>query len=196
MQRLTPCEVLNIEAQQYVEKWAEIIRESKLPKTLFNKINKTNKWYQLPIFDAKGILFSYFVRNDMKFISNSSSHLVRDNFYIIYSKIDELLLFSLLNNYYTFYQLEQLGKKYGAGLLKLQRYDIEELMFPDIDIFTVKEKMQLTKLAQMLIDTGDNKIIGQITKIISAHSHVDYESIVESYIKIKTLRLEGCTNEQ
>lgn len=29
------------------------------------------------------------------------------------------LLFALLNNYYTYYQLELSGKRYGAGLLKL-----------------------------------------------------------------------------
>lgn len=57
--------------------------------------------------NGKGIVFSYFVRNDMKFIMNNLGYLVRDNFYIIKAQIDEYLMFALLNNYYTYYQLEK-----------------------------------------------------------------------------------------
>ena len=68
----------------------------------------------------------------MKFVMNETSAFARDNFYVIKPKVDKWVLFALLNNYYTYYQLELSGKRYGAGLLKLQRYDIEELTFAGI----------------------------------------------------------------
>ena len=50
-----------------------------------------------------------FVRNDMKFVSHDGKALVRDNFYIISSKVDKMFMFALLNNYYTF---DNVGARY------------------------------------------------------------------------------------
>ncbi len=105
-----------------------------------------------------------------------------------------MLVFALLNNYYTFFQLEKVGKKYGAGLLKLQRYDIEELKFPDIALFLDKEIEQLKVLSQELILTGNPDLIGEITRIIANHADVNYETVVEYYFEIKKQRLEGLAN--
>ncbi|EME3493623.1 hypothetical protein UL362_002224, partial [Enterococcus faecium] len=127
---------------------------------------------------------------DMKFILNESV-LARDNFYIIKPKIDKYLMFALLNNYYTYYQLEKNGKTYGAGLLKLQRYDIENLMFPNLDEFNEEEVEQLILASRNLSKYGDESEIQTISKIISNHSAVEYSSIVESLDRIKELRLKG-----
>ncbi len=54
--------------------------------------------------------------------------IVRDNFYIINCDFDEKLAFALLNNYYKFIiSLKKIGKKYGNGLLKIQKYDFNNL---------------------------------------------------------------------
>lgn len=175
----------------YVEEWKKRISESNGPKTLITKMNSSDDWYRLKLFDCKGIIFSYFVRNDMKFVLHQSDCLVRDNFYIIYPKIDIWLLFGLLNNYYTFYQLECMGKKYGAGLLKLQRYDIENLKFPNIFQITEEDKAKIVKLAKKLSIDGNRKHINTITKIIAGYSDMDYESIFEQYSHKKKSRQEG-----
>lgn len=182
------------EIQNYASKWKERIKSFGRPKTLLAKIDATESWFLIKSIDSVGILFSYFVRNDMKFIFNNTGCLARDNFYIIKPYIDTMLVFALLNNYYTFFQLEKVGKKYGAGLLKLQRYDIEELKFPDIALFLDKEIEQLKVLSQELILTGNPDLIGEITRIIANHADVNYETVVEYYFEIKKQRLEGLAN--
>ena len=136
-----------------------------------------------------GIIFSYFVRNDMKFVMNNSECLVRDNFYIIKPKIDAYLMLALLNNYFIYYQLEKRGKKYGAGLLKLQRYDMEALMFPDIHLFSDEDKGRLAEAAKALVDTGDKSNIRKITEIIAPHAEVSLARIMDLYEGIRKFRL-------
>ncbi|HGI5452392.1 TPA: N-6 DNA methylase [Streptococcus pyogenes] len=179
------------EVFEYLEFNKKQIIQSKSPKTLYTKIQKGNKeWYKIVPFDSTGIIFNYFVRNEMKFILNKS-HLVRDNFYIIKPKINIDLMFALLNNYYTYYQLEKNGKKYGAGLLKLQRYDIESIKFPNIDDFSLEDTKKLCSLSKKLYTSGDTKNIERITKIISKYSLIDFKSI-ENYLHlIKNNRLKG-----
>lgn len=177
---------------EYLSKWKTIITENKEPKTLYAKITKNDKdWFFIKPVNSNGILFSYFVRNEMKFILNDSGFIVRDNFYIIKPKIDIMLAFSLLNNYYTFLQLEISGKKYGAGLLKLQGYDIEALKFPDIKSFNSLDIERLKELSSKLCITGDISIVDDITRIISKYSAISFEETVDNYLRVKKRRLEA-----
>ena len=125
----------------------------------------------------------------MKFVMNNSECLVRDNFYIIKPKIDAYLMLALLNNYFIYYQLEKRGKKYGAGLLKLQRYDMEALMFPDIHLFSDEDKGRLAEAAKALVDTGDKSNIRKITEIIAPHAEVSLARITDLYEGIRKFRL-------
>ena len=185
---------LNDEVNDYLTNWKESILEESSPKTLYEKIQQGSPWYTIKPIDSKGILFSYFVRNDMKFIDNEKGTLVRDNFYVIYPKIDKTLLFGLLNNYYTYFQLEKSGKKYGAGLLKLQRYDIEDLIFPDISLISQHDKEEICKLSEKLLFRNDISYVREITSIISSYSTMSYEEITDQFTELKKHRLEGYTN--
>lgn len=175
----------------YISEWEKRIKISGKPKTLLARIDISESWYLIKPVDSLGILFSYFVRNDMKFIFNNTGWFARDNFYIIKPNIDAVLAFALLNNYYTFFQLEKSGKQYGAGLLKLQRYDIEELRFPDITSFLDNDIEKLKALSKELIINGNTDLISEITKIIAKYSDVNYKMIVEHYFAIKKQRLVG-----
>lgn len=179
------------EIKKYIDYWEKKILDEKSPKTLHEKIKKGQQWYIIKQLDSQGILFSYFVRNDMKFVLNNNGYLARDNFYIIKPKIDEYLLFALLNNYFTYYQLEQFGKKYGAGLLKLQRYDIENLKFPNVNIFSEFDINRLREMALSLEKTGNKNIVTEITKIIAKYTDWRYEKIMKKYESIKKDRLEA-----
>lgn len=176
---------------EYVKYWKKRILENQKPQTLLNKIATTKTWYKLNLFECEGIIFSYFVRNDMKFVMNEEQCLIRDNFYIIFPKIDKWILFSLLNNYYTYYQLESLGKKYGAGLLKLQRYDIASISFPDIDDIKENDMQLLQKYGTRLAQKGDKKCIDDITKVLSAYSECGFNKIKQKYETKRKKRLEG-----
>ena len=181
--------VISNDVSLYLEEWKKKIKKEKKPKTLFEKIQSDPNWYKITPIESKGILFSYFVRNDMKFIMNESGVLARDNFYIIRPTINIYLLFALLNSLYTYYQLEYNGKRYGAGLLKVQKYDVENLSFPDINSFTENDSKSLVDLAQTMVRTNESKV-WEITKVISAYTAWDFQKITDSYESIKKSRLE------
>lgn len=178
------------EISSYLDFWKNKIIQEQKPKTLYLKVNSTDKWYEIREICGEGILFSYFVRNDMKFVMNETGVLARDNFYVIKPKVDKWIMFALLNNYYTYYQLELRGKKYGAGLLKLQRYDIEGLYFPDYDSISDSDKKQMVALSHKLLESADVSVIDEITKLISKYSSINYEEIIERYATTKLNRLE------
>lgn len=178
------------EVMEYIEYWKNKIIIEKKPKTLYMKVNNSDRWYELREICGEGILFGYFVRNDMKFIMNETGVLARDNFYVIKPKIDKWILFALLNNYYTYYQLEVSGKRYGAGLLKLQKYDVEALTFPKYCDISYDDKKELERLSRMLVGNDEESIIYDITSVISKYSCVSCEEISERYFEVKSGRLE------
>lgn len=188
---IAPGQKLNIEMKNYIKAMKEQLRRDKKHKTLYEKAESSKEWYTLNPVDSDGILFSYFVRNDMKFIMNTANILARDNFYIIYPLINKYLMFALLNNYYTYYQLEVIGKKYGAGLLKIQRYDIENLKFVDVDRISVEDNKHLIFLATELANESKTDNIEEITKVLSKYSNIDFERIAWAYKNVKGKRLEA-----
>lgn len=185
-----PCEKsVTPKAIEYIESWKKKIFREKKPKALCASAGKKNNWYELRETNGEGILFSYFVRNDMKFIMNDRDTAVRDNFYIIKPKIDRWVLFALLNNYFTYCQLEENGKRYGAGLLKIQTYDIENLTFPDCDKFFLRDKQLLIGLGKRLVRFGRRSDIDEITKVLSRYSPTSYGAIARRYELAKAKRL-------
>lgn len=109
------------EIKAYISKYEQEIKLHSSPRALYDKIQSDKNWFALHAVNSSGILFSYFVRNDMKFVYNESNYLARDNFYIIKqnNNTDELILFALLNNYYTFYQLEKKWEKLWRRSFKI-----------------------------------------------------------------------------
>ena len=176
--------------RQYLSACEAEIISNKKPKAIYDKIVRNENWSALRTFDCSGIVFGYFVRSEMKFVLNTEKHLVRDNFYVIHPLLDDYLVFALLNNYFTFYQLEKAGKKYGAGLLKLQRYDLEALVFPDLNKFSKDQKDALVSAAKTLLETSDSSVICEITKIIADATGNLYSLIENLYLSEKRHRLE------
>ncbi len=95
-----------------------------------------------------------------------------------------------MNNYYIYYQLENIGKRYGAGLLKIQRYDFDSLKFPNFKEFSNEDILLLKKEAKMLLSENSMIAIDNITKIISKYSSISYSKIKQLYEETKQLRLE------
>lgn len=183
-------EPLSKTTKYYLEKQKKEILLNKKPVALYQKILNNENWYTLPLISSRGLIFSYFIRNDIRFIKNDTNSIVRDNFYIITPKINSNLLFALLNNYYTFYQLELLGKKYGAGLLKIQRYDLEKIMFPNHLLFSQDDLILLDNLSNQLMLTGNKEIVLEITRVISKYTLADVDFITTQYSLLKKQRLE------
>ena len=96
----------------------------------------------------------------------------------------------LLGYYGFFFKLEKIGKKYGAGLLKIQRYDFENLKFPDFNTFSDEDIALLKREAKLLSFGNSTSAVDNITKIISKYSNVNHIKIKQLYEDAKHLRLE------
>lgn len=189
---LYPAGVISEEIEVYLANWKKRILASGKPRTLYRKINSGMPgWYCLPPCDHAGILFGYAVRERMKFVLNERGIVARDNFLVLKPAIDVWLLFALLNNYYTFWQLENAGKLYGGGILKLQAYDLAQLRFPDTSALTAKERLR--ELAMELAQCGDPTLIAKITQILADHYPATYDEICAKYFQKKSQRLHGAS---
>ena len=72
----------------------------------------------------------------------------------------------------------------------MQRYDIEGLYFPDYEMISDSDKKEMVILSHKLLESADSAIIGEITKLISKYSRINYKEITERYVEIKSNRLE------
>lgn len=160
----------NEEELIYLENCAMVILKEGKPQTLKTIIENGQNWYSISMPPSAQIIFSYIVRNNIKFVLNEGERNVRDNFYMISAKKENpLLLMALLNNYHVFLQLERCGKTYGKGLLKLQKYDIDAIDIPHPSRIAPKDKQELIRLAENLVATADEQIITNITNVLSKY---------------------------
>lgn len=184
--------VLTKDTKDYINKYENEIILAKKPKTLYEKIiNGNDKWFYINKIESEGIIFSYIIRENIKFILNKDIGLVRDNFYIIKPQKDINIIFVLLNSYYTYYQLETLGKNHGGGVLKLQRYDMEKIVLPNYLEFSKTDLKKLNQISLALQKTRDGApIVEEISKIISKYSNVKFEKVKKEYLDLKNIRLK------
>ncbi len=56
-----------------------------------------------------------------------------------------------------YYQLEKIGKKYGNGLLKIQKYDFNNLNIVDPLKITINDKKKLIELSEKIISGKSKK---------------------------------------
>ena len=178
------------EEEVYLFNTKKKIKLEETPKGLYNKILKNTDWYAYNNINTKGIIFSYIIRNNIKFIMNNRDVVIRDNFYIINPEIDKYLLFALLNNHYTYLQLEILGKKHGNGILKLQKYDIDKIILPNIYKIEEVDIQVLIALGKRLHGVHDGEeIIKEINLIISKYANISARDVTLNLEKYKKERL-------
>lgn len=180
-------DTLSEEEEAYLENSAKVILKEGKPLTLKSLIDDGQPWYYITVPKTAQIVFSYIVRNNLKFVLNAEKCNVRDNFYMISSRYDSLLLMALLNNYYVYRQLENLGKSYGKGLLKLQKYDIDEIKVPHPETIQEEDKAKLVQLLEELVKSSDECHIDAITNLLAPY--YGYNGVKEQYIELKSKRL-------
>lgn len=179
--------VIEGHVKRYIDNWENTILSTGKPKNIVNNIQVGGKWYVLPRQKIADIFFPYIIRDKIRFIYNESKVLARDNFYTITSDVDSFLLLALLNNYFTYSQLERCGKLYGNGILKLQKYDLEGLMIPNPKSLNKKVKQTLIDFARGLFSNAQNSNVKKITKLVQPYYQVD--NIYELYESQKKARL-------
>lgn len=172
----TSKEYLPSEIKNYIEDYEKEILSGNVHgfKIVKEKIkNNPYNWYRVKVNNPSLLIFSYFIRRNKKFILNLDRIIVRGNFYEIEPKqeINPFLLLSILNSSYARCQLEFIGRSYGEGLLKIQKYELEE--FHIINPFKIKEKdidclILLGKALSEVLDDGE-EIIDQIDLILEKY---------------------------
>lgn len=183
-----PGDTLNEEEKAYIENCTRLIKKEGTPQTLKKLIDSGLPWHYVTVPPCAQIIFSYIIRKNIKFVLNSKRCNVRDNFYMISSPHDPMLLMALLNNYHVFNQLESHGKSYGKGLLKLQKYDIDDIKMPHPSQLSPNDKARLIALSEELVRTDDTTLLDAITTTLAAY-YGEPTSAKEQYMEQKRKRL-------
>ena len=64
-------------------------------------------------------------------------------------------------------------------------------MFIDLDYVSKEDVKQLEILGKKLVDTRNNNLIFEITKLISNYASMSYENLITEFKAIKNRRLEA-----
>lgn len=180
-------DVLNEDETNYLENCSHLILKEGKPQTLKSMIENGQPWYYITLPKTAQIIFSYIVRNNLKFVLNERMCNVRDNFYMISSSHNKYLLLALLNNYHVFCQLELCGKRYGKGVLKLQTYDICDIKIPHPTTLSKNDADRLIELSEDLIASSDEVKIKAISDILNPYYGI--ENAQDKFLELKTKRL-------
>lgn len=176
------------EIQEYINKSESLILEEGSPKTLVSLINDGKIWYTISLPEVSDIIFPYIIRDSVRFILNDVKVIARDNFYTIKSEYNSLLIMALLNNLFVFCQLEICGKSYGNGLLKIQKYDVDNIVVPNPCNISEGDKKALINCSKSLIKTNEQKYVSEATAILAKYYKI--ENIEEIYNSHKSNRLK------
>lgn len=175
------------ELQAYLEtSKANIISQNK-PKTLLQKIANSEAWYCLPPQRPAPVIFPYIIRYKPRFILNNGCHMARDNFYLLSSNLEKGLFVALLNNYYIFFQLELCGKSYGNGILKIQKYDVDNILIVNPMLISQADEKRLSELGLKYSEYGNEDLLDAISDILNPYYNIP--DIKQFYTKRKSKRL-------
>lgn len=174
---------------EYLNSCRDSILDNNTPKSIFNRIQSEVEWYTTPKPRTGDILFPYIIRSGARFILNDAKLVARDNFYTISTSYSHYLLLALLNNYYVYSQLETLGKTYGNGLLKIQKYDVDRLIIPDPSLLDDKISKALIECAEELVINGSATTLDSITGLLLEYYGI--KNIKEYYLNQRNNRLNN-----
>lgn len=175
------------EVQEYINEAESLILKEGFPKTFVSQIKNGKAWYTISLPEISDIIFPYIIRDSVRFIVNDARIIARDNFYTIKSEHNPLLIMAMLNNLFVYSQLECCGKSYGKGLLKIQKYDIDNIAIPNPCNMNEEDKNALIKCAKSLIKTNEQRFISEATDILARYYKID--NIEEIYRLQKNNRL-------
>lgn len=178
---------LSEELHTYLEtSKANIISQNK-PKTLLQKIANSQIWYSLTPQSFAPIIFPYIIRYKPRFILNQGCYMARDNFYLLNSNLEKGLFVALLNNYYVFLQLELCGKSYGNGILKIQKYDVDNILIVNPMLISQTDEKRLSELGLKYTESGNEDLLDAISDILKPY--YDIPDIKHLYTNRKSKRL-------
>lgn len=188
-------EELTSDIKNYIENYEKEVLSGKIKgfKVIKRKIEKNpSDWYKVKFKKSSLLLFSYFIRRNKKFIINLDRIIARGNFYEIepHQEINPYLLLSLLNSSYLKYQLEFIGRSYGDGLLKIQKYELEKLPIVNPSKINIEDIDKLITLGVNLSSglKDENTIIDEIDLILEKYVGGGYKEKERKINESRNLR--------
>ena len=102
---------------------------------------------------------------------------------------------AILNSSITSYLLETIGRRQGKGLLKIQKYELDDLSIINPNILSDNDKKELSVLGKMLsnvLNKNSNEIIENIDRILIKYScNIDINEFKRRLINKEKARVEG-----
>lgn len=164
----------NQTTKNYLEEILSKLGELPNTKTLENLIHQNKKWHKLKISPPGNVLFNYYLRKKIRFISNLDFHPASNNFYQMKITENFHAQLAILNSSFTISSIEKAAKPQGNGLKKIQLNKFREVRVLDASRISETSRASLSSLGEKLVDANP-KSINNIRKKI--------DDIVESVIK-------------
>lgn len=156
-------------------------------------ITKKKEWFSLNTQVKNSLIFNYIIRNDVRFIINNSSAVVKDNFYQItfFEENLQMIYFAILNSSFSRYFIEHAGRSYGSGLLKIQKYELDRLPILDHRMLSLKDRNKLIDKSKKLLENNSRETISEIDKVLEKY-YLDKDSIsLEEFYIVLDKQIKG-----
>jgi hypothetical protein len=148
----------NQTTKNYLEEIQDRLDELPNTKTLKNLIHQNKEWHKLNISQPGNVLFNYYLRKKIRFISNLDFHPASNNFYQMKLTENFHAQLAILNSSFTISSIEKAAKPQGNGLKKIQLNKFREVRVIDASRISETSRESLSSLGGKLIDANPNSI--------------------------------------
>ena len=152
--------------EEYLKEVESGLSEQSNVKTLRFLIEEEKDWYKLNIRQPGDIIFNYYLRNNIKFVSNEKHYNVANNFYQMKIRKHYYAQFAILNSSITIKSIKNAAKPQGNGLLKIQLNKFKEVKVIDADLISENSRESLSVMGKKLVDSETKKSINNIVEEI------------------------------
>ena len=152
--------------EEYLKEVESGLSEQSNVKTLRFLIEEQKDWYKLNIRQPGDIIFNYYLRNNIKFVSNEKHYNVANNFYQMKIRKHYYAQFAILNSSITIQSIKNAAKPQGNGLLKIQLNKFKEVKVIDADLISENSRESLSVMGKKLVDSETKKSINNIVEEI------------------------------
>ena len=162
----------NTATVEYLKHAESIIEQQDNVRTLTKLIQNKKDWFRLNIKQPGNIIFNYYLRDNIRFVSNSDHYYVANNFYQMEIENHYFAQFAILNSSLTINAIKNAAKPQGNGLLKLQLNRFREVEVIDACLVTKSYRELLNKLGEKLVISHPTQIpkilleIDEVMKLI------------------------------
>ena len=152
--------------EEYLKEVESGLSEQSNVKTLSFLIEEEKDWYKLNIRQPGDIIFNYYLRNNIKFVSNEKHYNVANNFYLMKIRKHYYAQFAILNSSITIQSIKNAAKPQGNGLLKIQLNKFKEVKVIAADLISKNSRDALSTLGEELVYSETKKSIKNIIQKI------------------------------